>query len=232
MLRRIFFLLILLCTLKAFSQQSVTRLLDVRPVFAGKPLAMAPAACVLGTDTVYIERFRFYLSAVELVFADGLVYREKDSYHLLDASDSASLRIPLADVPSGKVSKIKFYIGVDSVASVSGALSGALDPVKGMYWAWNSGYINAKLEGSCKAPPGHRPYPFEFHIGGYMQPFYAIRTVELQLPAPSASTIVLCADAAAWLQQVDLHKENSVVIPGAEAMIVADRYSKMFSLAK
>jgi len=42
---------------------------------------------------------------------------------------------------------------VDSLANVSGAMSNDLDATKGMYWSWQSGFINLKIEGksaSCK----------------------------------------------------------------------------------
>ena len=60
--------------------------------------------------------------------------------------------------------RIYFQIGIDSLTNVSGDLDGDLDPALGMYWAWNSGYINMKLEGkssSCKSVKKE----FQFHIG-------------------------------------------------------------------
>jgi len=59
-------------------------------------------------------------------------------------------------------------IGTDSITNVSGALDGDLDPIKGMYWAWNSGCINFKLEGT-RVISGKKT-PFEYHIGGYNGP--------------------------------------------------------------
>jgi hypothetical protein len=57
-------------------------------------------------------------------------------------------------------------------------MAGDLDPIKGMYWAWQSGYINMKIEGkssSCRT----RKNEFQFHIGGYLSPYYAMRKVAL-----------------------------------------------------
>jgi hypothetical protein len=48
----------------------------------------------------------------------------------------------------------------------------------------------------------------------------------------NAKNIEIACDAAVWLEEVDLRKENSVVIPGEEAMRVANRYAKMFSVMK
>jgi hypothetical protein len=225
-------LLVLLAFACAHAACAQERSIELRPVFGGAPLTLGAYKFAVGTgDTVSVDRFRFYLSAIELVFEDGSSYREPDSYHLVDAEDAATLTIRLAKVPAGKIAALHFNIGVDSAASVAGALSGDLDPVKGMYWAWNSGYINAKLEGSTKARLGQKARAYEFHIGGYLQPHYALRQVTLHYPKPvSTGKLTLQCDAAAWLQGVDFKKENSVVIPGEEAMRVADRYAKMFSL--
>ena len=62
---------------------------------------------------------------------------------------SLALQIP-SNIP---FSKLKFQLGIDSLTNVSGAMGGDLDPTKGMYWTWQSGYINMKIEGksnSCK----------------------------------------------------------------------------------
>jgi hypothetical protein len=213
--------------IQAGEKQNVV--IEVKPVFSGKTLSLSTATYVTsGGDTVSIERFRYYLSGLVLTLESGEKFSEPDSYHLVDAEDPSSFRIALANVPAGKITSVTFNVGVDSTASVSGALSGALDPVKGMYWAWNSGYINAKLEGSCKNKKKNQA--FEFHIGGYLQPYYALRSVQLNVNTTSSSKLILQCDAAAWFNGVDLKKENSIMIPGKEAMEVADRYSKMFSL--
>jgi hypothetical protein len=101
-----------------------------------------------------------------------------------------------------------------------------------MYWAWNSGYINAKLEGTRKTYNGKKIYPFEFHIGGYMHPYYAIRPVRLELKESNSTKIPLYCDISVWLSGIDLKTNSSIMIPGKEAMKVADVYSKMFNTEK
>lgn len=65
---------------------------------------------------------------------------------------------------------VKFGIGIDSVINTSGAFGGNLDPTNDVYWSWQSGYINMKLEGEIIAP---RLRKFEYHLGGYTSPFAA-----------------------------------------------------------
>ncbi len=207
--------------------------LRLRLVFDGKPLNLNNALYTdEHGDTLSIDACRFYLSNIVLTNQTQLIYREPYSYHLVDAEDSVSQVIQLDRVPGGSFSELRFLIGVDSLANVSGAMDGALDPIKGMYWAWNTGYINAKLTGrspSCNT----LHHAFEFHIGGYLPPCQTLRTVVLKIPVikPNQEQIVsLNVDVGTWFTQVDLHKTNSVLLPCTEAMRLADNYQRMFSV--
>jgi hypothetical protein len=182
-------------------------------------------------DSLSIESFRFYLSNFVL-YSQNKKYPVKNSYFLVDASSEASKKIDLPKIFSGKLDSISFCIGVDSAMSVAGALDGALDPTLGMYWAWNTGYINAKLEGkspSCKTL--HHAY--EFHIGGYLRPYNALR--KITFTCGEEKVVKLKADASKWMngrEKISLSKLNSVVMPCKDAMLIADNYQQMFSVIK
>ena len=106
------------------------------------------------------------------------------------------------------------------------ALSGDLDPAKGMYWAWQSGYINMKMEGkssSCKT----RKNQFQFHIGGYLKPNNALRIVTLNL-SKNTDKIDVNINAATFFSEISLSQTNSIMIPGKRAMQLADCSVKMF----
>jgi len=95
-----------------------------------------------------------------------------------------------------------------------------------MYWAWQSGYINMKIEGkshSCKT----RKNQFQFHIGGYLSPNYAKRTIELNYNK-STSNIDLDVDLAVLFSKMQMKESNTVMIPGKEAMTIADYSTLMF----
>ena len=139
---------------------------------------------------------------------------------------SKTLDIKLKQDNNKHIKSLKFNIGVDSLANVSGALKGDLDPVNGMYWAWQSGYINMKLEGrssSCKT----RKNEFQFHIGGYMKPNYAMRKVILE-PKKSNFTVEINVDVAELFSKLELSKINSVMVPGTKAMQIANYSVTMF----
>ena len=123
-----------------------------------------------------ITNFKYYISNIKLIDEAGKAHINADSYYLVRHDDSASMDIELTDIPSGKYKSISFLIGVDSLHNCSGAQSGALDPVNGMFWTWNQGYIFFKLEGkspSSKSSGGI----YEYHIGGYKAPANCIRPV-------------------------------------------------------
>lgn len=175
-------------------------------------------------DTLQIQEFRFYISNIKLQFADAPTFSETNSYHLIDIENPNSFQIPITKKSDKAIAKIIFSIGVDSLASVSGAMSGDLDPSKGMYWAWQSGFINMKIEGkssSCKT----RKNAFQFHIGGYLKPNYAIRTIEL---TPINSNLEVNVEVSELFKHLKLSENNSVMIPCAKAMAIADYTIKMF----
>jgi hypothetical protein len=177
-------------------------------------------------DTLEIDVLRFYISNFKLQYSDATTFSEPDSYHLIDIENPNSFRIPIAKTSDKSISKVTFSIGIDSLASISGAMSGDLDPTKGMYWAWQSGFINMKIEGkssSCKT----RKNAFQFHIGGYIKPNYAIRTIELK---PINPNLEINVDVAELFKYIKLSENNSIMIPGAKAMELADKAVGMFSV--
>jgi hypothetical protein len=177
-------------------------------------------------DTLEIEVLRFYISNINLHYSDGTTFSEPNSDHLIDIENPNSLRIPIAKTSVKSITKVMFSIGIDSLASVSGAMSGDLDPTKGMYWSWQSGFINMKIEGkssSCKT----RKNAFQFHIGGYMKPNYAIRSIELK---PINSNLKINVDVAELFKNSKLSDTNSIMIPGSKAMEIADKAVGMFSI--
>lgn len=211
--------------------------LVIRPVFGTQSLVLKKQAYqTMHHDSAYIDAFKFYLSDLSVSYQQGKVMKHAVSDHLVNAADTASLCISWESVQPGQLGRLSFYVGVDSLANVSGAMGGDLDPSKAMYWAWNTGYINAKLEGRspvCKT----LHHAFEFHIGGYLEPYNTRRKVTLDLShytieAGRQNTIIIEADALQWLGQADLGQLNSVVMPSPEAMMLADHYATMFRAAR
>lgn len=111
--------------------------------------------------------------------------------------------------------------------NVSGAMGGDLDPMKGMYWTWNSGYINFKLEGNSPECPS-RNNAFQFHLGGYTSPNSTLRNLSFQIPPDEK--IMLRMDISRFLMAVDLNKQHHIMSPGPDAAALSTLASKMFSI--
>jgi hypothetical protein len=178
-------------------------------------------------DTLQFSLLKFYISGIEMIYEDGSIYKEKNSYHLINFEDYNSKIFTLSKKEKKSISKLVFNVGVDSLASVSGVLSGDLDLQNGMYWAWQSGYINMKIEGksnSCKT----RKNAFQFHIGGYLEPNYAMRKIYVNYNGNNKNQIVLVMDLSKLFEEINLSETNTIMIPGEKAMYFANITSKMF----
>lgn len=174
-----------------------------------------------------ISDLKFYISSVSLR-KDGMpVWKEVNGYHLVDASDPSSLEIELAP-PEGKIfDTLEFHLGVDSAKSESGIMDGDLDPLLGMYWTWQSGYIHFRLEGSCPVcPPPRRE--FQLHIGGYRHPFSTVKRI--LIPCNGGSKMILYVNLRPILNQVSFPQDAHVMSPGARAKALADAAPEMFSI--
>src|SRR6478609_61738 len=187
---------------------------------------------ILG-DNIVIERFRYYVSNFSITDNKGNTTSLPVQYFLVDEENAASKQIELT-IPDQAVSQINFVLGVDSIRNVSGIQTGSLDPLKGMFWTWNSGYIMAKLEGSAEtvASPGHR---FTFLIGGFKKNQNVVKKISLSLADVTNlfQELHLSADINHWFKGTSELKITETPVchsPGALAMRIADNYSTMFSI--
>jgi hypothetical protein len=225
---------ILICLAALFCSPSAaqdTKKLPITFVFTygQQPLTIAYGNEQLTTDRTLIQACRFYISAIELYDADKLQWKEANSYHLLDAAAPASLQL-LVNIPEQlHYNTIRFRLGVDSTTNVSGAMGGDLDPSKGMYWSWQSGYINFKLEGKNTKCPG-RNNEFHFHLGGYASSFASMQTVALT--TENTKSIAIQFDVQNFLSGIDLTTQNNIMIPGNDAVILSRKAASIFSLVK
>ncbi len=226
MIKNYFYFLICFLFFQSSSAQKEKDSLVLRliPTFGANPLNLNQNYLSEKKDSLQITQFKFYISDLQITFSDNSVFTKNERYNLIDIENPKSLRLPLCKKNGKVVTRIVFNIGIDSTTSVSGALTGDLDPSNGMYWAWQSGYINMKMEGksaSCKT----RKNEFQFHIGGYMQPFYAIRKVDLY---PISQNLEVTVDVAEIFSKLYLSDMSSIMIPSKKAMQLADYSVNMF----
>jgi hypothetical protein len=132
-------------------------------------------------------------------------------------------------VPSNTLyNSINFGIGIDSATNSKGVFGGALDPTKGMYWTWQSGYINFKLEGiSDKCAT--RKNRFQYHLGGYQEPLNLYQEISLEIPSESKE-IVIDVDISELVLNLDLENTNQIMSPNAEALKIAKLLPQIFKI--
>ncbi len=194
-----------------------------------------------------VTKCQYYISNILLKNNHNKIISEKDSYHLITEErnhlwqnqDSAfnQLNSFSFDVKPGIYESISFLVGVDSIKNVSGAQAGELDPLKGMFWTWSTGYIMFKLEGT--SPQSNIiDNKFEYHIGGSNGNNNVLRRVELPLQSlkikkGNHAEIVITAHIDKLWQSVNNLKISETPVctsAGKMAAAIADNYSKIFSI--
>jgi hypothetical protein len=184
-----------------------------------------------------VEQFKYYITSIRVTDREGNQELLAAGVHLVDQADTASLTLRLS-CGLKRLRSIAFVLGVDSAANTGGVMTGDLDPMRGMFWTWNSGYIYARLEGQSDSAvsPAHR---FSWDIGGYKTNADAAREVVVSIPEgqvdeePDEGQITIEADLLNWFDgkmAVRLSTSPTCHEPGALAMRIADNYSTMFSI--
>lgn len=181
----------------------------------------------LGSDSVQFENLKFYLSNIQFYRKGKLLYQHPKQYHLVDASDSSTWHLPLAD-NSPAFDAIQFNLGIDSLTNVSGAMAGDLDPTKNMYWTWQSGYINFKLEGYSPKCPARNHF-FQYHIGGYAAAQNSLQHIHCGRKRKGASAVVQ-VQVAKFMQPINLAEVYEIMSPGPKAVALSRTFVELFSL--
>jgi hypothetical protein len=124
--------------------------LEITLCFGDKQLYPGKYYHYSANDSVKIDVCRFYLS--EFTFCDyaNKVLRKSNQIMLCDINDEQTLHLDLPKTPL-KTKYIRFRTGIDSITHTKGIQQGKLDPVHGMYWTWQTGFIQFKIEGYCSA---------------------------------------------------------------------------------
>lgn len=224
-LSSLFFLL--LCLSFQIKTENKDLIIAINPVFGADSLRLDQTKyCTELKDTISFTMLKFYISNVVLEYQDGTKFIDQKKCHFIDVDKMESLQIPLKVASDLKIKGITFTIGIDSLTSVSGDLEGDLDPTLGMYWAWNSGYINMKLEGKSSSCTSVKKN-FQFHIGGYLPNQNALQKVSLPF-IENTNKINLKVDVSKWINKVSLKENHSIMIPGKKAVEMAQLYKNMF----
>jgi hypothetical protein len=203
------------------------------------PLEFSPKTYQNAAGEDYtITKFRYYVSNVKLKKADGSEYAVPESYYLVDATVSTDQLITLSNVPAGNYTGMSYIIGVDSLRNVTGVQTGALDPLNGMFWDWNSGYIFMMFEGT--SPQSTAPdNMLQYHVGGFQNAnsTNALRTIThtfdaagLKVAKVGIPQVHIMVEASVVAKNRSFATQPTVHMPGAIPRGIADEYVNMFSL--
>jgi hypothetical protein len=166
------------------------------------------SSCTITTtaENYIITKLKFYIGNIVLHYKNAVVHTITPAYYLIDYSKPNNIKIPTLLYDS-----ISFSIGVDSITNELDLQEGDLDPVNNMYWTWQSGYINFKIEGTFNGDN------FTYHIGGYTSPFNAHQIFGSKVTCPQ--NLVLNIQLAPLLNKIATIK--NIMSPSQHAVNIA-----------
>lgn len=194
------------------------------PVINHEPIAL-DSNYRSGDISLSISNLKFYISELALFNNDTFVASVGKQHHLFDLEIPSSRHIYQEINQMGHFNQIRFKIGIDSLTHTEGVFEGDLDPVHGMYWTWQSGYIHFKLEG--KSPDcSTRQNKFQIHVGGYQTPFNTLR--EITLPIIESRNINIELNLDKIIPFIFEQKIFQLMSPGPTAVSMAHQFSQLF----
>lgn len=138
--------------------------IEVRNTVGGETIALGSGSYVNPSGETYsVNLLKYYLGHITLIDEDGNEVEISD-HDLIDQSVQSSLHISKGAVPIAHYSKIRFNVGIEHSHNHTGDQEGELDPIHGMIWTWDTGYIFFKHEGSFVDSEGDNA-PIVYHYG-------------------------------------------------------------------
>ena len=219
----------------AFGQPKKSQvLIKFRHEANGKTLVMQDSAYQSAFGEAYqLTKLKYYVSDLKL-HKPKTAHTEKSIY-LIDIAGQDSV---LMDVAPGTYKALTFTLGVDSLFNCSGAQEGPLDPLNGMFWSWNSGYVFFKMEGYSSSSTADLQR-IEQHIGGYLGSHKASADIVLPLQEPliveasGMKTIAITMDLDKYWKgknEIRIASTALIMVPGALAIKSAQNFPGMFSI--
>jgi hypothetical protein len=173
-----------------------------------------------------VSKLKYYVSNICLL-TKGALEVDKTVY-LIDAAKENTI----IKKDGRKIVGISFLLGVDSILHCSGAQSGALDPLNDMFWTWNNGYVNFKLEGKSVSSTADNNR-IEQHIGGYNGEYKTMREIVLPINEKyffKKNTITIQMNLDKYWNGIKIAELPVIATSGALAKKTADNFTKMFKL--
>ena len=167
-------------------------------------------------DSLNLEGWRFtdvrsYISDFRIESGATVFWQDTLPARLIDwlNPDANSFTYRLAQKSDSM--RLCFSLGLDSALNCNGIRNGVLDPVNGMYWTWQSGFIHLRIE--AISPEGKS---IEAHLGGYRAPYATYNRGCFSSPQPVEELTVLF-DLKPVMTAMISDKTSHIMSPGAKA---------------
>jgi len=223
-----FFLFFLFSTISFSAISQDARIVSVMffPEMNGKIIEINKEIRIISSnEKLNVTKLKFYVSQLSFYKDDQLVWQDNEIAHLMDAENEMNIKCIIKK--NIEFNKIKIGLGIDSVTNVSGALEGDLDPLKGMYWTWQSGYVNFKMEGTSTAIRSESQ-KFEYHLGGYSAENNTYNSIVL--PVGNSDTINIAIDFNKFLSDFNVVTHVNVMSPGKVAVDLSKILASCFNI--
>ena len=196
--------------------------LNIIPTWNKKALKLQHIYLNQNNDSISFSTLKIYFS--DFRFKDKISGRitSIDTLIFYDLSDSSTNSF-FNDLNLSNYECVAFTLGLDSSKNVSGELENAYDPLLGMYWAWNTGYINLKIMGESSAVPTNS-HEFEFHLGGYRSPFATAQNIQVDLN----DQYIYFDLEKLFSESINLTKNHHIMMPCKDAFLISQGLSACF----
>ena len=196
--------------------------LSVIPTWNKKPLELQHVYLTQNNDSISFSILKIYFS--DFRFKDKISGRitSIDTLIFYDLADSSTHSF-FNNLNLSNYESVAFTLGLDSSKNVSGELENAYDPLLGMYWAWNTGYINLKIMGESSAVPTNS-HKFEFHLGGYRSPFATAQNIQIDLN----DQYIYFDLEKLFSENINLTKNHHIMLPCKDAFLISQGLSACF----
>jgi hypothetical protein len=175
-------------------------------------------------DSIRIDNLKFYISNIKFTKKNKLV-SNVDGYYLIDMQNKKSISFSSNDTTV--FDTISFDLGIDSATHELGVMDGDLDPTKGMYWTWQSGYIFFKMEG-CLKVVDHNNSSFVYHIGGFNYNYPTLQHISFSETSIKDFYINLNLDR--FFEKWNCKDIPEIMSPGEKAVAFSKLFPFLFSI--
>lgn len=120
-----------LCLFSTICLAQQNRTIKFHHLFKDKILKLEEEYILQNMDTISIHTLKYYISSIQFLKNKEVVWKEVNSYHLVDEENIKTKEINLNKIPQNiEFDAIQFNLGIDSTTNYSGVKGGGFRPNK------------------------------------------------------------------------------------------------------